>query len=108
MVHVTKRSLGAYSVIRNTLLTDGRQVVDYQPGNGSRYMLVLTRLEGEESRAVGCAGAPCIVIGLVNFEPNRCMIASHVPYYLYVADKLNLREPDAKAVAELLAKVWPG
>ena len=75
--------------------------LDYQPDNGSRYLCVLTLSPFAQPQS-------CDLLSIPNF--GRCMgvVPGSGKHWCYVAEKLALREPDARAIASLLNALYTG
>ncbi len=77
--------------------------IEYQPGNGTRYTLVFSRLLMTMHRT-GYEEHATVVSWL---QTGRCMVLAPTGYIAesYVAEKLDCREGDALVLAELFAHV---
>ena len=80
-------------------------VLEYQPGNGTRYILQITapNPSNPTTRYVGLEG--CYLVALVNY--GACMTVADTGGYLspgYVAEKLKIGAGDALVLAEIIAK----
>lgn len=86
---------------------EGRLFVSYEPGNGTRYLLLLTKLDGfsESVTELIGVGPKCWSVTLLNREPHPLVFISdngQLLHWSYVSEKLGLRIPDAVVVAELI------
>ncbi len=80
-------------------------VLDYQPGNGTAYHLVITGPyeATEATERVGIDGSYTVTV--LNF--GTCMTIAGKGGYLswgYMAEKLGLEQDDAMVLAEIIAK----
>jgi len=86
--------------------TDGRaRVVDYQPGNGTRYVLVLTSLSGHPSQEkVLTREDQCALVWVQNFK--RGWIAgfggTNLVHYSDIQKHLGCSIMDAVSLAEII------
>lgn len=69
---------------------------DYEPGNGTRYELLLAWLEEPDQTQV-------LAISLLNFR--TCYKFGFPPVWTYVAEKLRLSSGDAEPLAELIGEL---
>lgn len=89
---------------------EGRLFVSYEPGNGTRYILLFTKLDGF-SEGVGDligVGPKCWVVTYLNRDPRPSALISdngQLLHWSYVGKKLQLRTPDAVVVAELIGHI---
>lgn len=84
--------------------------IDYQPGNGTSYKLLLTKLEG--LRVPGTDDSYFMVTWLNWNGPNSHVSAhfsgtSPCHHYTYVQEKLQCPTADALALAELICYYTP-
>lgn len=82
----------------------GSAVVEYQPGNGTRYLVVLADIRDEEAaRVLGCpCPATCFTFPLT----GKSIILGwddDILHWVYVKEKLGCSFPDAVVLTELLA-----
>jgi len=83
------------------------ELMVYEPGNGTRYTLVFSRLiDHEECGTVGWQDCSTIVTLWPGTIRSAAMVVADEPgnmlHWRYVAEKLRLGFPDAVAVAEIL------
>jgi hypothetical protein len=78
-------------------------VIEYQPGNGTRYAIVFTRV-CDSPRYLG---GPCWVISWP--ESSKSMYlrdgTGELLHWRYVVEKMNICKGDAVPIAELIARV---
>jgi hypothetical protein len=70
---------------------DGVEFAEFQPGDGTRYSVLLTSIGNEEvSRAVGCA-PDAVLVTLTNFD-HKSMFVGHGDciHYSYIQEKLGI------------------
>lgn len=86
-------------------------VLEYQPGNGTRYLLHITDLRGVLSEAppqvTAYAGHGAYYVALYTEGRGTCMTVAGTGGYLapgYVAAKLKVSEGDAVVLAEIIAR----
>ena len=89
---------------------EGRLVVSYTPGNGTKYDLMFTELSGFSELTKDLMGVPekCWLVTVLNHDPRPSIILSDSGQFLhwtYVQEKLGLREPDAVVVTELIGHI---
>lgn len=86
-------------------------VLEYQPGNGTRYLLHITDLRAALSEAppqvTAYAGHGAYYVALYTEGRGTCMTVADTGGYLapgYVAAKLKVSEGDALVLAEIIAR----
>lgn len=84
------------------------RVIDYCPGNGTRYLLVISDLGGIEKWGLDLLGRTgrCYLVSWMNGGVSgRCMTvgSSDFLHYSYVREKLGCSEVDAVVLAEAIA-----
>ena len=92
-----------------TDITNGTsRYVSWQPGNGTRYDLVIADLRGHN--ILGCGQAGAWVVALTNLSEGCIVVPADMGFlhFNYLAGKLRgLQEPDAVIVAEALDYLLP-
>jgi hypothetical protein len=109
----TKATVEEGVVARQEL--EGRLFITYDPGNGSRYLLLFTSLTGLDERNLDLIGVgpKCWLVTLLNYDPRPSALISDNGQHLnwtYVREKMGrnerghhvLGEPDAIVVTELI------
>jgi hypothetical protein len=84
--------------------TDGNlRLVEYHPGNGSRYTIVLTKLPDRMCTKLGLQSGSfhISIVGGVGLGSSMTLGPSGYLSVSYVAEKLKLSEPDASVLTEL-------
>ena len=92
--------------ITKDIISGGMRLVEYQPGNGTRYVLALSSLDKAQCRLLGF-GEGAVLVTLTNFSEET--YASY-PFYrdngylpVHMVERgLQMRSPDACVVTELL------
>jgi hypothetical protein len=86
-------------------------IVEYQPGNGTRYPIHITDLRHGLNAAPPAtnayAGHGAWYVAIYTMGHGTCMLVSDTGGYLspdYVASKLKVSEGDAVVLAEIIAK----
>lgn len=86
-------------------------VIEYQPGNGTRYLLHITDLRaalaGAPPRVTDRTGFGAYYVALYTEGHGTCMTVGDTGGYLspdYVAGKLKVSAGDAVVLAELIAR----
>lgn len=86
-------------------------VIEYQPGNGTRYLVHITDLRAHLDAAPPAvntyAGHGAYFVALYTEGHGTCMTVADTGGYLapsYVASKLKVSEGDAVVLAELIAR----
>jgi hypothetical protein len=86
-------------------------VLEYQPGNGTRYLIHVTdlraHLNGAPPAVNAYAGHGAYFVALYTAGHGTCMTVADTGGYLspdYVASKLKVGEGDALVLAEIIAK----
>jgi hypothetical protein len=87
--------------IRNRMSTQEVDYLDYQPGNGTRYPMVITAINDLMAEKLDM-GSPGHMVTLVNSLKSVFLAEGVFLHWSYLADKLDLHTPDAVAVAEIL------
>ena len=94
--------------LRHIERNESRALVMYEPGNMTRYMVVVVRLGGEFAAEIG-AYPTGYTVSIVNFRKARTLVLS-APAFLhpdYVAEEMGIGVSDAAVIAELLAYLYP-
>lgn len=82
------------------------QLVEYAPGNGTRYVLVVADLTslGEDLQRIGrTKDEPCYLVAWVNGGSGKAMtVGSGLLHHRYVREKLECSVSDAVVLAELI------
>lgn len=70
----------------------GRILLEYQPGNGTRYVLLLTRVPDGAQDVVGCRAGSWVVSLVDGALSGRCCVLAPDGYLSpsYVAEKLRM------------------
>jgi hypothetical protein len=86
-------------------------IVEYQPGNGTRYLVHITDLRaalaGAPPRVTDRAGHGAYYVALYTEGHGTCMTVADTGGYLapsYVSEKLRVSAGDAVVLAELIAR----
>lgn len=86
-------------------------VIEYQPGNGTRYSIHITdmraHLNGAPPAVNAYAGHGAWYVALYTEGHGTCMLVADTGGYLapaYVASKLKVSEGDAVVLAEIIAR----
>ena len=81
----------------------GNEVVVYEPGNGTRYVLVLTTItEPEAASQLGCSKGS-VLVTFPNTGKSMFLDRKAGPVFsYYVQEKLRCSDPDAEVQTELL------
>ncbi len=86
-------------------------VLEYQPGNGTRYLIHITdlraHLNGAPPALTAYAGRGAYYVALYTEGRGTCMTVADTGGYLapsYVAAKLKVSEGDAVVLAEIIAR----
>ena len=89
--------------LKHDAVSEGIRVVDYQPGNGYRYLVAVATLPQEES------WIPQSVLVSWLYE-SACMVvqADGELHWRYVQEKMKCTESDARVLTELIAYLVPG
>jgi hypothetical protein len=88
---------------------DSTTILDYQPGNGSKYILHITCLDWLKDApptVIDRVGGNCFTVALLTEGHGTCMTVSDTGGYLsadYVAEKLKVGYPDAVVLSEIIA-----
>lgn len=91
----------ADAILKNVPCVGATRVVEYQPGDGTRYELVFSDVGG------GCCGsANAVLVTVVNFPRSPSMLVERDHGFLsptYVAEKMGVSAPSAITLAEVIA-----
>lgn len=102
----TKPSVSAGIVEKYEL--PGRLHVVYEPGNGTRYDVLLVPLEGLHVMGCFAAGGPAYwMVSLLNLS-MKCYPLTSISHPGYIAQKLDVSRLTALTLAELLGFVLGG
>ena len=101
-------------IVLERLLDTGTRVVEYQPGNGTRYVLVITRLTQPQStaelrNALGTGDErDTYLVAKLNAGRGTAILVGGVDHFLHyrtVAEKLGVGLSDAVVLAELIGEL---
>jgi hypothetical protein len=84
--------------VKSRTVCGNTTVLNYQPGNGTLYLIHLTDLRAMEDG--------CYTVALMTTGHGTCMTVADTGGYLspgYVAEKLKIGKADAVVIAELIA-----
>jgi hypothetical protein len=82
----------------------GTRYVEAQPGNGTRYRLLLTSLTDEQCKAIGCQlGSVMASLGVDHHYTSYPFASTGFLAQRYVAEKLSMSLGDIKPVTKLLS-----
>ena len=83
------------------------RVIEYQPGNGTRYQLVLTALDFVDSRKENVLDLPrkTVVVNVLGVGTLMLVRDQGLLHPSYVMEKLDCLESDAIVLTELLASL---
>lgn len=105
----TKATVQEGIVVQSGTPADFSCLVEYQPGNGTRYVLVLTRVDVLGRKALECLGIGSTVEPrwLVSLPINRTkgsivIGAGDLLHYSYIQEKMLPGIVDAAVIAELI------
>lgn len=87
----------------NEYVDDEPRIVVYEPGNGTRYEILVTGLPHDAGDLIGCQEGSLLVAWLN--DVNKCMILAPAGFlhYTYVMEKMHIRSiVDAVVLTELL------
>lgn len=94
----------AEAIVDDINLGDSR-LIDYQPGNATRYVLLITPVLGLKGRIkLGCIDNTYII----NWIEHGSMVYHDTGYIAasYVSEKMKVTKGDAKAIAELIGRLY--
>lgn len=94
------------SIVRR--VNDGSTVVyDYQPGNATRYVVAVTRIEDRQAALMLGHGpvVPVWIVALLSRNQGAMTVGREYVHTGYVAEKLRCNDADADVLAELIAHV---
>jgi len=94
------------SITRDHRLADGARLVEYQPGNGTRYILLVNRVEGpsgaRELLSLPDVGG-WIISRLIGHQTSVLVhSAGGTMHWSYVMEKFRCGRADAVVLAELI------
>lgn len=84
------------------------EVIDYQPGDGTRYELVFADIDVVDAKTVISTRAPAVLVALVNFPGSPSMLLTRGGGFLatgYVQEKMKVTRATAEALVEIIAHV---
>ena len=88
--------------------TGTMEVIDYQPGNGTRYLVQVVEVDGAASKMMGMGGAKGWVITHLNNPRSKTFTFPSYCQWVFpheIADKMDEGGVDADALAKLIAHV---
>ena len=109
---VRTRATVAEGILADTQWQGGFRMVDYQPGNGTRYVIAFQRVpNNDETSAIQQrAGLPENAVIVSWLFEHKCMplsLDADFLHWSYVQEKLRCSTPTAVVLAELFAFVLP-
>lgn len=102
-MEVTVSEYRTKATVAEGITFQGGGVVDYQPGNGTRYIVVSTPIEDEGAARVLGTQCPSVLFTFPEWGKSILLPPGETVFTWWVAATLSLRPPDASAVTELLA-----
>lgn len=95
------------SIIKDIKSGDVR-LVNYQPQNGTRYMVLMTSVSAEIGLALGMGGVGAVFcLPLFPKRPAVMIVSGSFIHFRYVQEKLGVGLADAVVLAELFARLLP-
>ena len=87
-------------------LGDDTRYVEWQPGNGFRYMLFFTKLSDEVCAATGAVSGSWMVVRM-NAAPYPTMVVAPtgVLHWKYVEDKMKCTQMDASEITRMVGEI---
>ena len=82
--------------------------IEYQPGNGSRYCLVITKLDplGDEFlQSIGRQGKTWVLTWLAGSKGKSMTFGDGLLHFNYVQEKLDCSRSDAIVIAEIAGQL---
>jgi hypothetical protein len=88
---------------------DGSRVIDYQPGNMTRYLVCFQSVDTDIAAALGYQADAATLVCFFNLPGRPChLVPAERGYYLsldYFMEKTGIREGDARVLLPLLQHV---
>jgi hypothetical protein len=91
------------ATVAEGVMFQGGGVVDYQPGNGTRYVVVSMPIEDPGAARVLGAPCPSVLFTFPLWGKTIILTPGDPVFAWWIGDKLHLGESDATVVTELLA-----
>jgi hypothetical protein len=98
----TKSSVREGIVFRSACFPSGGWVVDYQPGNATRYLVSFMKLTASICDQIGCQEGSTLVSWIAEGR-SYPFIPDNFLAWPYVHEKLGGSEDDARCLTELIA-----
>lgn len=85
----------------------GAGLIDFEPGNCTKYRFLVRRLGGDLGKKLGCGTLDSKIFTLVNFpkSPSIILVDDSVLVPSYVREKLGVNEADAEVLSPFLEKL---
>lgn len=94
------------SILKDIRIGDTSRLVEYQPGNGTRYLMMVTDLRGSlparQWLGLGSETSSGWVITRLDSPASMVISGQMFLHWSYVADKLRVNKADAVVLAELI------
>jgi hypothetical protein len=104
----------ADAIVMDETTHGGTRLIEYQPGNGTRYVVLFQSTSAWSQEALDRLGwqEGTVLISVLNFQQplSPYPAAPHgFIHFAYLRDKMKLgNDADARVLAELIAHVVPG